>query len=110
MKTHTLKLEVEFCDDVLNGEKTFELRFNDRQFQKGDRIRFKPVLSGPDPDYQVSYQCGFTRGEIKHPIMEEEFEITYVLTGWGLQDGYAALSIRKIKEAAERKDDGTTVD
>lgn len=26
MKTHELKLNIEFCDAVLSGEKTFEIR------------------------------------------------------------------------------------
>lgn len=30
MKTHEIKLRLEFCDAVLNGEKTFEIRKNDR--------------------------------------------------------------------------------
>ena len=33
MKTHDLKLSIEFCDAVLRGEKTFEVRKNDRGFQ-----------------------------------------------------------------------------
>lgn len=36
MKTHNLKLSIDFCDDVLNREKTFEIRKNDRGFQTGD--------------------------------------------------------------------------
>lgn len=43
MKTHDLKLSVEFCDAVLSGEKTFEVRKNDRGFQTGDLIRFIPT-------------------------------------------------------------------
>lgn len=43
MKTHNLKLSIEFCDAVLSGEKTFEVRKNDRGFQTGDLIRFIPT-------------------------------------------------------------------
>ena len=35
---HELKLGWNFCDPVLSGRKTFELRKNDRGFQTGDLI------------------------------------------------------------------------
>jgi ASC-1-like (ASCH) protein len=35
--THHLKLREEFWDAVINCEKTFEVRYNDRAFQKGDK-------------------------------------------------------------------------
>lgn len=70
MRTHVLKLQKDFCDAVYNGEKTFELRYNDRGFQKGDRVRFAAI----DGDEWID-----------HPINNEEYEITYVLAGWGLQ-------------------------
>lgn len=43
MKTHNLKLSIDFCGAVLSGEKTFEVRKNDRGFQTGDLIRFIPT-------------------------------------------------------------------
>lgn len=46
MKTHESKLNIIFCDDVLSGEKTFEIRKNDRGFQKGDHIKFLPKEGG----------------------------------------------------------------
>lgn len=38
MKTHNLKLRMDFCNDVLNGKKTFEIRYNDRGYQTEDLI------------------------------------------------------------------------
>lgn len=35
MKTHKLKLDIAFCDVILSGEKSFEIRKNDRGYQKG---------------------------------------------------------------------------
>ena len=43
MKTHNLKLRMDFCDDVLRGKKTFEIRYNDRGYQVGDLIKFRAV-------------------------------------------------------------------
>lgn len=84
MKIHKLKLLIHFCDDVLNGEKNFEIRENDRGYQKGDYIKFTPV-----------YDSGFARQ--KHPIENKEYEITYVLNGWGLENGYVAFGIREVQ-------------
>ena len=38
MNTHHLKIAPEYFDKVFKGEKTFELRKNDRCFEKGDCI------------------------------------------------------------------------
>lgn len=85
MKYHELKLQRDFCDAVLNGEKTFEIRVNDRGYQKGDRVKFIPVTNG-----------GMMR--VCHAIAEKEYEITYVLNGWGLENGVVAFSINEVKE------------
>lgn len=79
MKLHRLKLSYSFWDAVMSGEKTFELRENDRGFQKGDLITFQEVD-----------EIG-----IKTTRTSENFVITYVLPGWGLKDNYVALAIRK---------------
>lgn len=83
MKIHYIKLAREFCDAVMFGEKSFEIRYNDRGYQKDDHIKFHAV----DED-------GF---DISHEINRKEYEITYVLSGWGLKDGYVALAIKEIK-------------
>lgn len=79
-KIHNIKLEYDFCDSVCIGEKPFEIRNNDREYQKGDKIRFQAVRNGL---------------EAHHPINQKIYDITYVLSGWGLQDGYVALGIRE---------------
>lgn len=66
-----------FCDDVLSGDKRFEIRENDRGYQKGDRVVFQP--------YEPSDPF------MKHPISYKVYEITYVLNGWGLKDGYVVF-------------------
>ena len=37
-KLHYLKILEEFADAVLTGDKTFELRYNDRNYKTGDLI------------------------------------------------------------------------
>lgn len=89
MRTHVLKLQKDFCDAVYNGDKTFELRYNDRGFQKGDRVRFAAI----DGDEWID-----------HPINNEEYEITYVLAGWGLQRNFVAFGIKKTWEPEPAKE------
>lgn len=81
---HIIKLREEFADAVVNGDKTFEVRLNDRGYQKGDTVKFRVVT-----------EMGI---EFYHEINEMEFEITYVLNGWGLKDGYVAFAIKRKEE------------
>ena len=78
--THKLKLQKEYAAPVLNGQKTFEIRFDDRGYQKGDFIEFNVV------DGSL---------EINHPLNGKTFVITYVLHGWGLKENWCALAIKE---------------
>jgi hypothetical protein len=42
---HELKCESRFFVEVLDGSKTFEVRKNDRCFQKGDRVKLRELAS-----------------------------------------------------------------
>ena len=46
MKTHELKLDINYFEDVKSGLKNFEIRKNDRDFQVGDILEFKIFDSG----------------------------------------------------------------
>ena len=81
-KVHEIKLLEDYCDAVLSGEKTFEVRKNDRGYQKGDHVSFTPV----DRSYLKFY----------HPVSEKEYEITYVHSGLGLENGYVVFGIKDI--------------
>ena len=86
--THLLKIRADFADRVLSGEKTFELRKNDRDFQRGDEIIFQVVrLYGS--------AC---EADEEHLLNEKTYTITYVLSGWGLKKGYVALGIKPVQD------------
>ena len=91
MKTHELKLDIEFCDAVLSKQKTFEVRKNDRGFQTGDLIRFIPTDG-------TSYRSldGTVRERAKHEISERTYMIKYILNGWGIKNGYVVLGIEEV--------------
>ncbi len=78
-KLHVLKLREFFCDPVYNGEKKFEVRENDRGFQRGDFVRFLPVNA--------------LGANVKHPIEDVVYKITYVLSGWGIENGHVVFGI-----------------
>ena len=82
MMVHQLKLHKRFMLAVWNGEKQFEIRKNDRDYQLGDEIVFR-VVDDKD-DYMPSL------------LDNKRYKITHVLSGWGLETGYVALGIREI--------------
>ena len=84
--THCLKIREDYADAVLSGEKTFELRYNDRNYKKGDLIKFRVINKN---------QCDVP----EHKLNGQEYEITYVLEGWeGLKDNVVALGIKRHRE------------
>jgi len=86
---HEIKLRKEYADAVLNGDKCFEIRENDRGYQKGDRVRFIVV---DKYNFQIGHYL---------TVNEVEYEITYVLSGWGLKEGWVAFGIKRINEVTE---------
>jgi len=80
--THEIKINSDFADAVLSGEKNFELRKNDRGYQKGDSVVFRVV----DRD-------GVEMTE--HALHGAEYNITYVLGGWGLRPEFCAFGIQR---------------
>ena len=84
---HELKIQEEFADAVYVGDKTFELRYNDCGYQKGDLIKFQAIDDIKSKTY--------------HPINNLLYEITYVINGWGLKEEYVALAIREVKKESE---------
>lgn len=83
--THQLKIWESFANCVLDGSKTFEVRKNDRGFQKGDIIDF------------VVMDDGGVCHNYFHQLNGKRYEITYVLSDWGIEKGYVALGIKEYK-------------
>ncbi|WP_426976816.1 DUF3850 domain-containing protein [Acinetobacter johnsonii] len=90
-KEHMLKTDPAVFQDVLDGSKTFEIRFNDRGYQIGDLIVLK--------------ETKFTGQQMKsgQPLVytgrEIQKRISYVLGGYGLQDDWVILGIQDIEAA-----------
>ena len=81
MATHQLKVWSEYMDDLLNGSKTFELRYNDRDFQVGDSL----LLMEYDKENK------------KYLNREFKVRITYILDNSvfdALKDGYVIMGLK----------------
>lgn len=86
--THNLKILEQFADAVLDGSKPFEIRENDRGFQKGDYVQFKVYTKD---GYRLD----------THPLELDSYLITYVLSGWGLENGMVVFGIKREERADE---------
>ena len=89
---HNLKIWASFADCVLDGTKTFEVRENDRGFQKGDTIVFEVMDDG-----------GVLHNSF-HKLNGKEYTITYVLSGWGIEPGKVAFGIKPAEDNAWLKE------
>lgn len=81
-RQHDLKCWPPFFQAILDGDKTFEVRKNDRGFQRGDVLRLREY----DPN-AMSRVGMYTQREIMAVI-------TYVLSGFdGIEDGYVVMGL-----------------
>ena len=79
MIVHELKILPVFFDSVAEGEKTFELRRNDRGFLVGDYLKLREWSELP----------GYSGRELL-------VKVTYMTVDFvGLEDGYCILGIRR---------------
>lgn len=92
MTTHYLKTWPAYFDAIAKGEKNFEVRRDDRGFQRGDTV----ILWRFDPDGVEVLQ---------EPALAEQlhFRIGWILTGgqFGIEPGYVVMSLRPIEQAPQ---------
>lgn len=96
-KEHWLKCWPNYYDAVASGEKPFEVRKDDRGFQRGDVI----ILQRTDPErlYEVEYDL---HGK---PYRELRRRITWILTGgqFGIEPGYVVLGLAPLPNETEKE-------
>ena len=81
---HKVKIWEDYANSILCGDKTFEVRYNDRNYQKGDFIEFDGVSRDGLP--------------MPHNIDGMMFEITNVHSGLGMAEGYVVLAIKRVDD------------
>lgn len=74
---HELKCWPEFFAPMVSGEKPFDVRRNDRGFQRGDTI----LLREWNPNTKE-----YTGRDVR-------FEVSYVLSGWGIAPEHVVLGL-----------------
>lgn len=79
MTTHRLKIEDVYFDQILDGSKKFEVRYNDRGYQNGDRIVFLSSIG------TERFNSGV-------------WEIIYVHSGLGMEKMFVVLGIMRIDQ------------
>jgi len=89
---HKLKTWARYWDSVASGEKTFEVRLNDRAFQTGDIL----VLEKYNPDTRRYDTEGF---EINAKIKTIRKRITFLLQGgqFGIEPAYCVLGLGDVE-------------
>lgn len=78
---HELKCLAPFYDAIVRGEKTFDVRKDDRAFQTGDTLNLQRVDATPG-------------NYVHYPVLM--CRVVYVLRGgqFGIEPGYVVLGIR----------------
>jgi hypothetical protein len=86
---HTLKTWPTYYDAIARGEKPFDVRRDDRGFQKGDVIILQRTGEGQHNRHEVDY------GYDLKPRFQLRRTITYILTGgqFGIEPGYVVLGL-----------------
>lgn len=97
-KTHHLKTLPVYFDAVRRGDKTFEIRKNDRDFQTGDTLVLQEFKGGPPHAPRGPGQPPFTREELGYTGEEIIVTVTYCLHGGycGLEPGTVIMGFAPV--------------
>ena len=104
MQVHELKTLPVYFDAVERGEKTFEVRKDDRGFQKGDvlrQYRFDPVrgFSTTGGGWLPSSALTLGGDEPHAGLRQTRHCILWILTGgqFGVEPGYVVLALGPVE-------------
>lgn len=89
-QTHTVKCWPNYFDAIARGDKPFDVRRDDRGYQKGDILdlrRFDPAQNRSHQEWFIDTLPKLTK------------RITYVLTGgqFGIEPGYVVLGLGEVE-------------
>jgi len=91
MRTHRIKIHPKYVERILSGQKTFEIRKNDRDYQVGDRLSMYP-WEWSDSDKGIKW------ADPNRESRNIEADIVYMTNAYQ-QDDYCVLGIKLIKES-----------
>jgi uncharacterized protein (UPF0210 family) len=83
IQLHKIRIQQRFADAKLDCDKLFEVRQNDRYYQKGDLLQYTVITNSDSnvPNMPI----------VTHPLNNCTYEITYVYSGPGVEQGYVVL-------------------
>lgn len=90
IQLHKLKIQQRFADAKLDGDKLFEVRLNDKYYQKGDLIQYSVItnLDSNVPNMPI----------VTHLLNNIIYEITYVYSGPGVEQGFVVLGEQDVTQ------------
>lgn len=101
VKTHTLKCWPLYFSEILSGQKTFDLRYDDRGYQVGDRLQLQEYLR-PMGDDRVGTYTG----------RELTVDVSYILRGpqtkFGLMAGFVCMALAPTRVLHNTKESSTS--
>jgi len=106
MKTHNLKCWPEFFEKLMTGEKTFDIRLNDRDYQVGDTVKMREYnpdtreYTGRGMDFNIKYITKGLHGQLGVNTIVMQLEPAMVL---GFQAGAEKKVDDVIKSLAQNK-------
>jgi hypothetical protein len=83
MRVHKIKIKEMYAERKFNGQKKFEVRLNDRDYQVGDIIKYE-IVEREYADVLDKYE----------KLADEK--IIYIHSGYGLADGFVILGVEPI--------------
>lgn len=94
MTEHILKTWPVYWYAVERGDKNFEVRRDDRGFQKGDAVVLRRTLDDSSYSFDIK-STGSERNGWQVEYYDLRFRIMYVLTGgqFGVKPGYVVLAL-----------------
>ena len=99
MKLHELKIKDDYFNAILRGDKAFELRKNDRDYQVGDLIHFVEV-SNQELIPRMYYKKNKIATTTVYIDDNALYQIIYILKDvpeYGLDKDYCILGIKRLE-------------
>lgn len=97
--THNLKTLPQYFDKLKEGQKNFEIRLNDRDYQVGDILKLIYYCEKTDLRKRIM------ESDDGEPLLDEqplfiERKVTYIMHGpkYGLKKGWVIMQLQKIKK------------
>jgi len=94
VKIHELKIAFEYGAAKLRGEKLFEIRKNDRDFQVGDLVHYTLLPSG---DEEKNGRVSLWERKAREVFANKRLYKIIYITDYAQQDGYVVFGEQEIK-------------